>query len=126
MKVSVVIPAFNEEARLGRTLDGVLGHPSLADAQIVVVDDLQLIAPPPGTPRDDRRVQVDAISRGLKQLAKDLEVPVVALTQLNRGPEQRAHKTPTLADLREEGRVLAAVLQRFGGLDTVLAQALAV
>lgn len=38
-EVTILIPAFNEEARLGRTLDGVLGHPSLADAQIVVVDD---------------------------------------------------------------------------------------
>lgn len=75
------------------------------DVGIVVIDYLQLIAPPPGTPREDRRVQVDAISRGLKQLAKDLDVPVVALTQLNRGPEQRADKTPTLSDLREAGGI---------------------
>jgi replicative DNA helicase len=73
------------------------------DVGIVVIDYLQLIAPPTGTPRDDRRVQVDAISRGLKNLAKDCDVPIVALTQLNRGPEARADKTPTLSDLREAG-----------------------
>lgn len=73
------------------------------DVGIVVIDYLQLITPPTGTPRDDRRVQVDAISRGLKNLAKDTGLPIVALTQLNRGPEARADKTPTLSDLREAG-----------------------
>ncbi|HET7398972.1 MAG TPA: DnaB-like helicase C-terminal domain-containing protein [Intrasporangium sp.] len=73
------------------------------DVGIVVVDYLQLIAPPTGAPRDDRRVQVDAISRGLKNLAKDTCLPVVALAQLNRGLESRADKTPTLTDLREAG-----------------------
>lgn len=73
------------------------------DVGIVVIDYLQLITPPPGTSREDRRVQVDSISRGLKNLAKECNVPVVALTQLNRGSETRADKTPTLADLREAG-----------------------
>ena len=73
------------------------------DVGIVVIDYLQLMTPPAGTPRDDRRVQVDAISRSLKQMAKDLDLPVVALAQLNRGPEGRADKTPTLSDLREAG-----------------------
>jgi replicative DNA helicase len=73
------------------------------DVGIVVIDYLQLVSPPSGTPRDDRRVQVDAISRGLKNLAKDCNIPIVALTQLNRASEARADKTPTLSDLREAG-----------------------
>lgn len=74
-----------------------------SDVGVVIIDYLQLITPPAGTPRDDRRVQVDAISRGLKNLAKDCNVPVIALTQLNRGPEGRADKAPLLSDLREAG-----------------------
>lgn len=73
------------------------------DVGIVVIDYLQLITPPMAGKKDDRRVQVDSISRGLKALAKDCNLPVIALTQLNRGVESRADKTPTLADLREAG-----------------------
>lgn len=75
---------------------------------IIVVDYLGIIAPPPNAPRNDRRVQVDFISQGLKDLARDLDVPVVALAQLNRGIEGRAAKIPTLADLRESGGIEAA------------------
>lgn len=70
---------------------------------LVVVDYLQLIAPPAGAPRNDRRVQVDAISRGLKAFAKDIGAPVLALTQLNRATEETRDKVPTLANLREAG-----------------------
>lgn len=79
-----------------------------ADVGVVVVDYLGLIAPPKGTSRDDRRVQVDRIAQGLKDLARDLKVPVVALAQLNRGVEGRVHKEPTLSDLRESGQIEAA------------------
>lgn len=68
---------------------------------VVVVDYLQLVKPADG--RADRRVQVDQISRDLKVMAKDLAVPVLALTQLNRGPEMRMDKTPHMSDLRESG-----------------------
>ena len=75
---------------------------------IVVVDYLQLISPPPGRSRDSRATEVSEMSRGIKIMAKDLEVPVVALSQLNRGTENRtgrASKTPQLSDLRESGSI---------------------
>lgn len=68
----------------------------------VVVDYLGLIKAPPG---NDRRVQVDAIVRSLKNLAKELHVPVIALAQLNRNLESRADKAPMLSDLRESGEI---------------------
>ncbi len=78
------------------------------DVSLVVVDYLGLVKPPPDAPKHDRRVQVDAIAQGLKNLARDLHVPILALAQLNRGIEGRAEKTPTLADLRESGGIEAA------------------
>lgn len=70
---------------------------------IVVIDYLGLVRPPEGTRRQDRRVQVDAVAQALKELAMELRVPVVAMAQVNRGPEARADKMPTAADLREAG-----------------------
>jgi replicative DNA helicase len=70
---------------------------------VLVVDYLQLMQP--GDTRMPRQEQVAAMSRGLKLLAKELEVPVVIAAQLNRGSEQRTDKKPTLSDLRESGAI---------------------
>lgn len=73
---------------------------------LVIVDYLQLISPPSGRFRaDSRATEVSEMSRGIKILAKDLGVPVVALSQLNRTVENRQGKRPQLSDLRESGSI---------------------
>jgi replicative DNA helicase len=72
---------------------------------LIIVDYLQLLAPS-GKSRQENRVQeVSEITRGLKTLAKELDVPVIALSQLSRAVEQREDKRPQLADLRESGSI---------------------
>jgi replicative DNA helicase len=71
------------------------------DLRLIVVDYLQLMTS--GKRVESRQQEVSDFSRNLKLLAKELEVPVVAISQLNRGPEQRTDKRPMLADLRESG-----------------------
>ncbi len=76
------------------------------DLKLVVIDYLQLMSSPRRV--ENRQQEVSELSRSLKLLAKELNVPVVALAQLNRGPEMRTDKRPLLADLRESGCLTAA------------------
>jgi replicative DNA helicase len=77
-------------------------HPNLG---LIIVDYLQLLTPSNRRDSDGRVQEVSEMSRSLKILARDLDVPIVALSQLSRAVEQRTDKRPILSDLRESGSI---------------------
>ena len=72
---------------------------------LIVIDYIQLMSAPTGKQTENRATEISEISRSLKSLAKELNVPVVALSQLNRSVEQRVDKRPVMSDLRESGAI---------------------
>ncbi|KUL26540.1 replicative DNA helicase [Actinoplanes awajinensis subsp. mycoplanecinus] len=90
--------------------------------KLLVIDYLQLMSSPKKT--ESRQQEVSELSRGLKLLAKEIECPVIGVSQLNRGPEQRTDKRPQLSDLRESGCLTAEtrVLRADTGAETTMGE----
>ncbi len=92
------------------------------DLKLVVIDYLQLMTS--GKKVESRQTEVSEFSRSIKLLAKELDVPVVAISQLNRGPEQRTDKKPMISDLRESGCLTAEtrVMRADTGAETTMGE----
>ena len=93
------LSSFDVRARARRL------HRQVGELGLIVIDYLQLMTAPAGRQSENRATEVSEISRSLKALAKELNVPVIALSQLNRGLEQRTDKRPVMSDLRESGAI---------------------
>lgn len=93
------LTSFDVRARARRL------HRQCGKLGLIVVDYLQLMSAPASRQSENRATEISEISRSLKALAKELDVPVVALSQLNRSVEQRPDKRPVMSDLRESGAI---------------------
>ena len=93
------LSSFDVRARARRL------HRQAGKLGLIVVDYLQLMSAPSGKQGENRATEISEISRSLKALAKELDCPVVALSQLNRSVEQRPDKRPVMSDLRESGAI---------------------
>jgi len=94
---SAALTALDLRARARRL------HRQCGKLGLIVIDYLQLMSG--SSQGENRATEISEISRGLKALAKELDVPVVALSQLNRSLEQRPNKRPVMSDLRESGAI---------------------
>ncbi len=93
------LSSFDVRARARRL------HRQCGKLGLIVIDYLQLMSAPAGKQGENRATEISEISRSLKALAKELDCPVVALSQLNRSVEQRPDKRPVMSDLRESGAI---------------------
>ncbi len=93
------LSSFDVRARARRL------HRQCGKLGLIVIDYLQLMTGNAGRQSENRATEISEISRSLKSLAKELDVPVIALSQLNRGLEQRTDKRPVMSDLRESGAI---------------------
>ncbi len=98
---SPALTVLEARAKARRQLRHVTGE----EQGLIIVDYLQLMQSPSSRRSDSRQVEVAEISRGLKVLAKEMNMPVIALSQLSRSVEQRGDKRPMLSDLRESGSI---------------------
>lgn len=93
------LSSFDVRARARRL------HRQCGKLGLIVLDYLQLMTAPAGRQQENRATEISEISRSLKALAKELNVPLIAISQLNRSVDQRPDKRPVMSDLRESGAI---------------------